>query len=54
VRQFLKDFFDDESGATAIEYCMIATGLSIVIVTVVNNIGSTLSTRFADMSSSLK
>jgi pilus assembly protein Flp/PilA len=54
VRQFLKDFFEDESGATAIEYCMIAAGLSIVIVTVVNNIGSTLSTKFADMSSSLK
>ena len=54
MRQFLWDFFEDESGATAIEYCMIAAGLSIVIVTVVNNIGSTLSTRFADMSSSLK
>ncbi|MBX9649744.1 MAG: Flp family type IVb pilin, partial [Xanthobacteraceae bacterium] len=49
-----KDLFDDETGATAIEYCMIAAGLSIVIVTVVNNIGSTLSTRFADMSSSPK
>ena len=52
--QFLRDFFHDESGATAIEYCMIAAGLSIVIVTVVNNIGSTLSTKFTDMSSSLK
>lgn len=52
MRRFLKDLFDDETGATAIEYCMIAAGLSIV--TVINNIGSTLSTRFADMSSSLK
>ena len=52
--QLFKKFFDDQSGATAIEYCMIAAGLSIVIVTVVNNIGSTLSTKFTDMSSSLK
>ena len=52
--QFLRNFVDDESGATAIEYCMIACGLSIVIVSVVNNIGSTLSGKFADMSSSLK
>ena len=52
--RLFKKFFKDESGATAIEYCMIAGGLSIVIVTVVNNIGSTLSTKFADMSSSLK
>lgn len=54
MRQLLINFFEDESGATAIEYCMIAVGLSIVIVTVVNNIGSTLSTKFTDMSSSLK
>ncbi|MEO8321105.1 MAG: Flp family type IVb pilin [Bradyrhizobium sp.] len=54
MHQFLKDFFNDEPGATAIEFCMIAAGLSIVIVTVVNNIGSTMSTRFADMSRSLK
>lgn len=52
--QLFKKFFNDESGATAIEYCMIAAGLSIVIVTVVNNIGSTLSGKFVDMSSSLK
>lgn len=54
MRQLLKTFFSDECGATAIEYCMIAAGLSIVIVTVVNGIGTTLSTKFADVSSSLK
>jgi pilus assembly protein Flp/PilA len=47
-------FFNDESGATAIEYCMIAAGLSIVIVTVVNGIGTNLSTKFTDVSTSLK
>ncbi len=40
-------FFNDECGATAIEYCLIAAGLSIVIVTAVNGVGSTLSTKFS-------
>lgn len=54
VRQLMAKFFNDESGATAIEYCMIAAGLSIVIVTVVNGIGTNLSTKFTDVSTSLK
>ena len=54
MRQFLKQFFNDESGATAIEYCMIAAGISIVIVTVVNGIGVTLSGTFSSVSTSLK
>ena len=54
VRQLIGKFFNDESGATAIEYCMIAAGLSIVIVTVVNGIGTNLSTKFVDVGTSLK
>ena len=54
MRQLIKKFFDDESGSTAIEYCIIAAGLSIVIVTVVNGIGTTVSTTFATVSTSLK
>ena len=54
MRRSLAKFFDDEGGATAIEYCMIAAGLSIVIVTAVNGIGRTLSTTFTDVSNSLK
>lgn len=54
MRQLVKKFFNDESGATAIEYGLIATGISIVIVTVVNNIGTAMSTKFADVSTSLK
>jgi len=38
MRHLIKKFFNDESGSTAIEYCIIAAGLSIVIVTVVNNL----------------
>lgn len=47
-------FLSDESGATAIEYCLIAAGLSIVIVTAVNGIGSTLNNKFSSVNSSLK
>lgn len=54
MRHFLKKFFSDESGATAIEYALIACGISIVIVTVVNGVGSQMSTKFANVSSSLK
>ena len=54
MRRLLAEFFRDESGATAIEYCMIAAGLSIVIVAAVNGIGTALNTKFAAISTSLK
>jgi pilus assembly protein Flp/PilA len=54
MRQLFSRFLSDESAATAIEYCLIAAGLSIVIVTAVNGIGSTLNTRFSSVNSSLK
>ena len=44
----------DESGATAIEYCLIAVGIAIVIITAVNGIGSSLNTGFTSVNSSLK
>jgi len=47
-------FFHDECGATAIEYCIIAAGISIVIVGAVNGIGSSLSTIFTSVGTSLK
>jgi pilus assembly protein Flp/PilA len=50
----IKSFFKDESGATAIEYGLIAAGISIAIITVVNGLGTTLSSKFNDISSSLK
>ena len=52
-RAFL-GFLSDESGATAIEYGLIAAGISIVIITAVNGIGSTLKTNFEGISTSLK
>ncbi|MCK1641744.1 Flp family type IVb pilin [Bradyrhizobium sp. 157] len=54
MRRLLERFVDDECGATAIEYCLIAAGISIVIVTAVNGVGSMLSTKFTDVSTSLK
>ena len=47
-------FLNDESGATAIEYCLIAVGISIVIITAVNGIGSTVNSRFTSINTSLK
>ena len=52
--QLLSRFLRDQSGATAIEYCLIAVGISIVIVAAVNGIGTTLSTKFTSVNSSLK
>ncbi len=54
MRQLFSKFLDDQSGATAIEYCLIAAGLSIVIVVAVNGIGSTLNTKFTEVNTSLK
>jgi pilus assembly protein Flp/PilA len=54
MRQLIKKFFNDEAGSTAIEYCIIAAGLSIVIVTDVNGVGSALNTKFVDVTASIK
>jgi pilus assembly protein Flp/PilA len=54
MRRLFSKFLSDESGATAIEYCLIAVGLSIVIITAVNGIGSTLNGKFTSVNSSLK
>jgi pilus assembly protein Flp/PilA len=42
----VKRFATDESGATAIEYGLIAAGISVAIITVVNTLGSQLKTTF--------
>jgi pilus assembly protein Flp/PilA len=50
----LKDFLANEPGATAIEYGLIAAGISIAIITVVGTVGSSLQTTFTSLASSLK
>jgi pilus assembly protein Flp/PilA len=47
-------FLNDESGATAIEYGLIAAGISLAIIAVVNGLGTNLNTKFTDINSSLK
>ena len=47
-------FLKDESGATAIEYGLIAAGISLVIIATVNTIGSTLNGKFTSISTQLK
>jgi pilus assembly protein Flp/PilA len=49
-----RTFLADESAATAIEYALIAAGLSIVIVAAVNGIGTQLNTTFTSVSTQLK
>jgi len=54
MQKLFSKFLGDESGATAIEYCLIAAGISIVIVAAVNGIGTQLNTKFTSVNASLK
>lgn len=47
-------FLKDESGATAIEYGLIAAGISVVIIATVNAIGTNLNAKFNSISTQLK
>jgi pilus assembly protein Flp/PilA len=50
----VKRFLRDESGATAIEYGLIAAGISVVIIATVKGIGTKLNTSFTSISTQLK
>jgi len=54
VKRIFAKFLADESGATAIEYGLIAAGISIAILAAVNGLGSNLNTMFSSVNSSLK
>ena len=54
MKKLVLRFLSDDSGATAIEYGLIAAGISVAIIAVVNTIGSTLNTNFTSISSQLK
>jgi len=47
-------FFRDEGGATAIEYGLIAAGISVAIIAAVNGLGSNLNDKFTSISTQLK
>ena len=50
----IKQFMRDESGATAIEYGLIAAGISVAIITVVGSLGTKLNTTFQSVTDALK
>jgi pilus assembly protein Flp/PilA len=49
----LKRFAKDESGATAIEYGLIAAGISVAIITVVQGLGTKLNNTFGNITNKL-
>ena len=51
--KFINKLLRDEAGATAIEYGLIAAGISVAIIAVVNTLGGQLITTFSNVSSSL-
>ena len=50
----LKQFIADESGATSIEYALIASGIAIAIMTGVNSLGTKIGAKFTSISTALK
>jgi pilus assembly protein Flp/PilA len=54
MKNLIARFVKDESGATAIEYGLIAAGISLAIIAIVNTLGSTLNTKFTSINTSLK
>jgi len=54
LKDKLLRFLSDESGATAIEYGLIAAGISLAIIAAVNGLGSNLSGVFTSINNSLK
>ena len=49
----IMNFLKDESGATAIEYGLIAAGIAIVIIVAVNTVGNDLVAVFSEISNAL-
>jgi pilus assembly protein Flp/PilA len=54
MKKIFSRFLADESGATAIEYGLIAAGISLAIIGVVDGLGSKLNSKFAAINNSLR
>jgi pilus assembly protein Flp/PilA len=54
MKNLLVRFVKDNSGATAIEYGLIAAGISVAIIAVVNGLGTGLNAQFKSISTQLK
>jgi pilus assembly protein Flp/PilA len=53
MKSLVTRFLKDESGATAIEYGLIAAGIAVAIITAVNSLGTTLNGVFGDVNTKL-
>jgi pilus assembly protein Flp/PilA len=54
MKEAIVRFWRDQSGATAIEYGLIAAGISIAILAVVNGLGTNLKNKYTSINNSLK
>jgi pilus assembly protein Flp/PilA len=54
MTKLILGFLKNESGATAIEYGLIAAGISVAIIAVVNGLGTQLNAKFTSISTQLK
>jgi pilus assembly protein Flp/PilA len=54
MKKLVTRFVKDQSGATAIEYGLIAAGISVAIITIVGTVGSNLKTSFTSISTAVK
>ena len=54
MKTHIRRFLNDDSGATAIEYGLIAAGISVAIIAAVNTLGTNLTTTFTSISTQLK
>ena len=54
MKRQLLNFLSDKSGATAIEYGLIAAGIALAIIAVVNGLGTNLNDKFTSVNNSLK
>ena len=54
MKNLIARFVKDQSGATAIEYGLIAAGISLAIIADVNGLGTNLNNKFTSINNSLK
>ena len=54
MRKVLDRFLKDETGATAIEYGLIAAGISVAIIAAVTGLGTNLNTTFSSVSTAIQ
>jgi pilus assembly protein Flp/PilA len=54
MKNLISQFIADQSGAAAIEYGLIAAGISLAIISTINGIGANLNAKFTAINNSLK